>query len=367
MRARGLGRPLVRVGAVGATALVLLTGCTQSPATPPPTPTQTQGEPTTEPGLTLHPGTTELEGIVTQVLARHLTHRGIPTQVADPSTQPWLNAGGEGVAVVDTLQMAARLDPEQVTGSVPSPTTDASPEASASPEESASSEESASPGQDEALFPSSTEWATPDPVPNGEAAPDAGAVDALVRKRIPEGTEIVAQSSATLRLQAVTTQNLAALGELEELIDLNEQCGRLTLAPQQWVQIEMERLAALAGCTPQALLDTGDRDPALALVAGETHVALLYGADPAITAHALVPLEDPRRILPEGRLSVVAESQALPEGARSSISEVLQRLDGTQLSELQRLIQGPDPLSAPDAAQYWLVQNGLETQPEGWF
>lgn len=353
--------PLWRGLVLGAGALAMLTGCTQGPATPPPTPVESEEVQVAEPQLTLHPGTTELERIVSAVLARHLTHRGIPAVVADPSTQPWLNAGGERAAVVDTLQMGALLDPDQVTGPVPTPTAAASPEASASPSPEAS------PGGEEPPSPEPTESATPDPVPDGEPAPDAGGVDALVRDQLPDETEFIAQSSGTLRLQAVTTRNLAALKELEELMDLNGQCTDLTLTPQSWGQIQLERLSVLAGCTPETLLDTGDRDPASAVVAGEAGVALLYGVDPAISHHALVPLEDPRRILPEGRLSVVADPQGLPDGARNAISEVLQRLDGTQIADLQALIQGPDPLSAEEAAQYWLVQNGLETAPESWF
>lgn len=363
------GAPSRRPARLGLAALagslVLLTGCMPPPADPgsPPSATGTASAEPAEPDLLLHPGTSDLEQTVAHVLARHLTHRGVPTEVADPSGQPWTTASGEGAAVVDTLRMAAQTQPEELTGPVPSPTAAPSPsegeepEASASPETTDTATAEASP----------TESPSPDPVPAGEAAPDAGAVDALVREQLPEQTEIVGHSSATLRLQAVTTENISTLLELDEITDLNGRCGELALAPQRWGELEAERLEVLAGCTPEALVDTGEREPALALVADEAQLALLYGTDPAITHHGLVPLEDPDRILPEGRLAVVADPDGLPDGVRGAVGEVLQRLDGTQLSELQQLLEGPDPLTTQQAAQYWLAQNGLETPPDGWF
>ncbi|WP_336704821.1 glycine betaine ABC transporter substrate-binding protein [Micrococcus terreus] len=356
----------VTLGCLGLLAgLTLVTGCTQGPATPPPTPTGTASTQPVETALTLHPGSSAQETIVAHVLARHLTHRGAPAEVGEATAEPWQRVTGEGAAVVDTLGMMARLAPDEAAGPVPSPTADPSPEPDASPsaDEPTASPDAAGPTADA----EATESVAPKPVPGGEAAPDAGAVARWAREQLPEGVELLAESSATLRLQAVTTATFARLHELDSLVDLNGQCEDLALAPLAWGKAEAERLSVLAGCAPQEWVDTGDRQPALALVADEAQVALLYGTDPAISHHALVPLEDPDRILPEGRLAVVADPDGLPPEARGAVSEVMQRLDGAQLAELQSLLEGPDPLTPEEAAQYWLVQNGLETRPEGWF
>lgn len=359
--------PLI-LGVALLTTLAVLTGCTTGAEDPERTATPTAtADFSAASSLTLHPGDSELEWIVAHVMARHLTEQGIPTELAEATMEPWATVPEDGVAVVDTLRMAAATDPAEVTGPVPSPTAAPSPSEDASLSDGATPAPSATDTTTPTATADPSATASPGPVPAGEPAPDAGAVTALVREQLAAPLQIVGESNATLRLQVVTSQNIAGLGELQDLVDLNGQCDELSLAPVSWGELEAERLSVLAGCIPEELVDTGKRDPASALVAGEADLALLYGTDPAITQQALRPLEDADRILPEGRLAVLADPQALPENARRAMEEVLSRLDGTQLAELQQLVQGPDPLSPQNAAQYWLVQNGLEEAPEGWF
>ena len=72
-------------------------------------------------------------------------------------------------------------------------------------------------------------------------------------------------------------------------------------------------------------------------------------------------------MLPEGRLTAVGSAATLDDDAERRIAEVMSALDGDGLRELERLTTGADPLPLAEAAQYWLVDHGLEDAPEDWF
>jgi hypothetical protein len=168
-------------------------------------------------------------------------------------------------------------------------------------------------------------------------------------------------------LQAVTTTATAGLYSMEEVGDLNGLCDRMAFTPAGVGARQAERLEVLAGCEPAEWIAPGEDGPAVDLVTGRADVAMLYGTDPAIADHALVPLADPERILPEGRVLLVADPQSVPDDVTGTLGELAGQLSGEQLAELQRLTVGPDALPPDEAAQYWLVTAGLEQAPERWF
>ncbi|RUQ41065.1 glycine betaine ABC transporter substrate-binding protein, partial [Micrococcus sp. HSID17227] len=190
-----------------------------------------------------------------------------------------------------------------------------------------------------------------------------------------EAPAVLSSSAGVLRLAAVVTQTTAARLELESITDLNGRCESLTaVAPPPLTAAAdpdaatalRARLDRLAGCRPETwLADT--EDPSAAVVADEAQVALLTRTDPEIDANSLVPLEDDGRVLPEGRLTAVGSAATLDDDAERRIAEVMSALDGDGLRELERLTTGDDPLPAAEAAQYWLVDHGLEDAPEDWF
>jgi len=190
---------------------------------------------------------------------------------------------------------------------------------------------------------------------------------AVVSGHLPAGAEVLGQSEGTLRLQAVTTTAIAGLYGLQDVRDLNGLCDRMDFTPRDAGAVEARRLEVLAGCEPARWLDPGRDGPAGDLVRGRADVALLYGTDPAIADDALVPLADPQRVLPEGRILFAGSAPSLPGEARSALEQLAGSLSGEQVAELQRLTAGPDVLPADEAAQYWLVSAGLEPAPEGWF
>ena len=366
-----------RPTALAASALVLslaLGACARQ-ADAPPTPSAS-GTP-----ITVVHGGEGLEAAVAAVLARHLRLHG--HAVADEDgvavEQPaWSAAGGDTVAVVDTLALAVAADPAVALPSPPPPTstpsstptgTEAGPSADAVPTPSATA---------------STAAPSPTALPVGDPAADAPAAGRVLETLLAEETAaagtpqdeapaVLSSSAGVLRLTAVVTQTTAARLELESITDLNGRCESLTaVAPPPLTAAAdaatalRARLDRLAGCRPETwLADT--EDPTAAVVADEAQVALLTGTDPEIDANTLVPLEDDGRVLPEGRLTAVGSAATLDDDAERRIAEVMSALDGDGLRELERLTTGADPLPVAEAAQYWLVDHGLEDAPEDWF
>ena len=281
---------------------------------------------------------------------------------------------------MDTLALAVAADPAVALPSPPPPTstpsstptgTEAGPSADAVPTPSATA---------------STAAPSPTALPVGDPAADAPAAGRVLETLLAEQTSaagtpqdeapaVLSSSAGVLRLTAVVTQTTAARLELESITDLNGRCESLTaVAPPPLTAAAgpdaatalRTRLDRLAGCRPETwLADT--EDPTAAVVADEAQVALLTGTDPEIDANTLVPLEDDGRVLPEGRLTAVGSAATLDDDAERRIAEVMSALDGDGLRELERLTTGADPLPVAEAAQYWLVDHGLEDAPEDWF
>ena len=357
--------------AASALVLSLALGACARQADAPPTPSAS-GTP-----ITVVHGGEGLEGAVAAVLARHLRLHG--HAVADEDgvavEQPaWSAAGGDTVAVVDTLALATAADPAAALPSPPSPAStptgmEAGPSTDAVPTASATA---------------STAAPSPTALPVGDPAADAPAAGRVLETLLAgqtsaagtpqdEAPAVLSSSAGVLRLTAVVTQTTAARLELESITDLNGRCESLTaVAPPPLTAAAdaatalRARLDRLAGCRPETwLADT--EDPTAAVVADEAQVALLTGTDPEIDANTLVPLEDDGRVLPEGRLTAVGSAATLDDDAERRIAEVMSALDGDGLRELERLTTGADPLPVAEAAQYWLVDHGLEDAPEDWF
>lgn len=368
-------RALPAVSAAAALALAL-GACTPEPkasATP-----EASGTP-----LTVVHGGQGLEPAVAAVLSRHLRQGGHAVTDEDgvPLAQPaWTAADAHTVAVVDTLRLAVAADAAAV---LPAP-----PEPSPEPTEGGEAPSPADPGLG---LPTASESADasatpePTPLPDGEPAADAAEAGRVVEGLLqgdaeagasPEPGDAVAvlgSSAGVLRLSAVVTATTAARLELDALEDLNGRCAGLTAALPAGLAGDPEanaalhaRLDRLAGCRPGTWREE-DASAAAVVVADQAQLGLLSATDPEIPASMLVPLEDPERVLPEGRLAAVGAPDALDDDAQRRIEEVLSALDEDGLRELERITTGADALPPAEAARYWLVDQGLEDVPEGWF
>ena len=414
-----MSRPLRAVAAASVLALGL-TACTgeQEPV----------GPPAPEGPISVAHTDAVVSEAVAAVIERHLRNRGHEVADSDPVPQPWTRTDGTTVAVVDTLAYALQVAPGEVMPEPPEPmpaspsgegtTTAASPSEGGSP--SLFPADDGQEGSEEAaatatLAPTGTPTPTPTPLPNGESAMGADRVDRLIEEHLaaeaeqrraataapsegdgadgaqesdeatgsasgspsdPRSDEVTvfAPSSGTLRLTALVTAATAARLDLEAIDDLNVLCEPLTAAARVDVNSEArpeatrllrERLDRLSGCRPEQWR------PAFSAVTGDlvhdrAQLGLAYGIDPAVEDNALVALEDSGRVLPEGRISVLGQAEHIPKSTRDQIREVMGQMDADGLTALQELVSGPDALPPEKAAQYWLVDRGLEDAPEDW-
>lgn len=401
---RRRGRLAVGLGA--ALALTLGTaGCgTEDPSEPAP--------PTGEPVRVVH-GPGQAETAAAAVVARHLDRAGHPVTVADePEAAAWSAAGGDTVAIVDTLALALAADPEAVlpqedpedeaarASAVPTPSpvtlepldpdapprvpadasaTVAAPTPLADVGRAADTEAvraivdaalaRAAAGGDVAAPPSSSGG------PTASGSSSSGSGPASSASAPPDAPRVLSSSAGELRLAPVLSAGTAARLELESVDDLNGRCGDLAAAlpaalaegpgGERATALLTARLDASAGCRPAEW--TVLADPAgPALVRDEIGLAVDHTVDPDVPPYGLAVLEDPTGVLPAGRVAVVGSPGALDDGVEAALQEVMTALDEDGLRDLARVSTGPDALAPDEAAQYWLVSAGLEEAPEDW-
>ena len=380
-RARGLPRPGRRAAAALTVALLTAgaSGCASE---------QVDGAGNADTPISVVHTDAELDRAVAAVVERHLKNKGYAVEPSEPVATPWKHTDEQTVAVVDTLAFALQADAE---GVLPAP-----PEPTATESEPADADEN--PGDSRSPEPSSSgatsSQAAPTTLPSGDSALSADRVDALVEERLaalggsgdgsgsasPEAAHeapvtVLAPSKGTTRLRALVTATTAARLDLESVQDLNQRCEEFTAAARVDVNstarpeataLLRERLDRLAGCRPEAWR------PAQTSVSEDVaddraQIGLTYGVDPGIEHHALVPLEDTGRVLPEGRVSVLGRGDEVPDAVERDLRHIMGRLDADGLRDLQSLVSGPDALSPEEAAQYWLVSRDEEQAPEDWY
>lgn len=353
--------------------------------------------PTGEPVRVVH-GPGDAETAVAAVVARHLTRAGHPVTLADaPDAAAWSAAGGRTVAIVDTLTLALAADPEAVlpqedpeeeaarASAVPTPSPAtlepidpaAPPTALADPDPAADTEavraivdaalERTAAGGDLAAPPS----ASVSPPPSGAASSAAPASPSAAE----DAPRVLSSSAGELRLAPILTSGTAARLRLESVEDLNGRCADMAAALPAALEeapggervraLLTARLDAWAGCRPAEW--AVQPDPAgPALLRDEVALAIDHAVDPDVPPNGLVVLEDGGRVLPAGRVAVVGSPGALDDGVEGVLQQVMAALDEDGLRDLARVTTGPDALPADEAAQYWLVSEGLEEAPEDW-
>ena len=362
---------------------------------------------TGEPVRVVH-GPGQAETAAAAVVARHLARAGHPVTVADqPEAAAWSAAGGDTVAIVDTLALALAADPEAVLPQedpedeaarasavpTPSPATltpldpDLPPRVPASPSAAAASPtpladvgpaadtEAVRAIVDAVLARAAAGGAVAVPPSPSEGASPSGGASAAAASAPPDAPRVLSSSAGELRLAPILSAGTAARLKLDSVDDLNGRCEELAAAlpaaladgpgGERAVALLTARLDASAGCRPAEW--SVQADPAgPALVRDEVGLAIDHSVDPDVPPHGLAVLEDGAGVLPAGRVAVVGSPRALDDGVEAVLQEVMTALDEDGLRDLARVSTGPDALSPDDAAQYWLVTEGLEEAPEDW-
>ena len=175
---------------------------------------------------------------------------------------------------------------------------------------------------------------------------------------LPEGLDTLEASSAENKDALVVTKATAARYGLSTISDLAEHCAEMTFGVPEGFPDRAygtEGLRHLYGCTPGRYVQESDRDQLVGkLIREEVDVADLSTNVSAIHVHNLTVLEDPKANFIAQQILPVVHEEELPASAAEAINQVSRDLDTENLRFLNRLMSGRNPVSAQEAAQFWL-------------
>lgn len=187
-------------------------------------------------------------------------------------------------------------------------------------------------------------------------------IHSALGEALPEGLQVLAfadasdQDSYTTTSEFASTHSLTAIGDLagvdEDLkIAANSEFEVRPYGPEGAKQVYGVDVSVVP------VEDSGGPLTVQALVDGDTQLADIYTASPAIAENDLVVLEDPESmILPQNVVPVASSS--LDEAAVAVIEGVIAELSADDLVELNRQ-SVVDQASSADIAKGWLTEKGL--------
>lgn len=170
-------------------------------------------------------------------------------------------------------------------------------------------------------------------------APDQ--VYAALRKALPGGLEVLAQSAAEDKDVLVLTRQTAQSRGITSMDQLGPQCGQLTLgAAGEWAARWQDKIAQLYGCSFAKIVTTDAGGPVTleALRSGRAQVINLFTTSPDIAANGWVELADPRQMYPAQRILPLVRSGALNQAGVDALNRVSAELTTAKLTELNRRV-----------------------------
>jgi osmoprotectant transport system substrate-binding protein len=183
-------------------------------------------------------------------------------------------------------------------------------------------------------------------------------VYAALPDALPEGLEVLEQSTATDQDSYTVTADFAEQYDLTTIADLTNVDVPLTLGGAAELAERPygpEGLAETYG-VEVAFTATGDTTVE-DLVAGTVNIANVYTADPAIQTEDLVVLEDP-----EGLFLASNVVPVVSEGVADRVADVINAVNAALTPEglVALNVQSTvDELSSPEIATQWLEENDL--------
>lgn len=181
---------------------------------------------------------------------------------------------------------------------------------------------------------------------------------------MPPGLSVLEPSPAQNKDSIVVTRQTADEHGLRSLEDLAPLCADMTFAGAPEFQERsygLDGLASVYGCEPasfQPINDAGGPLTVDALTSGDADAADIFTTTPAIVEEDLVVLEDPRSNFAAQQVIPLVSPQRLPDGAEEVLDGVSEKLSTEDLLELNQEISGDQAISAQQAAEGWLADNG---------
>lgn len=181
---------------------------------------------------------------------------------------------------------------------------------------------------------------------------------------LPEGLEVLEQSSAQNKDAVVITRETAQRYRAQSIGDLAPHCGELTFGgPPEFAErpYGLPGLERLYGCTFGDFreLDAGGPLTVAALEDGTIQAADLFTTDPAIEQNGFVVLDDPKQNFAAQNVVPLINSAKVTPTVRRTLNEVSANLNTPTLVRLNERLASPEKPDISQVAEEWVASIGL--------
>jgi osmoprotectant transport system substrate-binding protein len=188
-------------------------------------------------------------------------------------------------------------------------------------------------------------------------------VDAILRAGLPPILTILNPSPAQDRDSVTVTQATASKYHLASIADLQRVARDITIGgPSEFQQREQGLLGlqSVYGLTFRhfQVLDDSGTESLTALLTDQVQVADIFTTDPAIKAHHLVQLTDPKHLFTTGNIVPLVYRPGVNRTITDTLNAVSARLTMASLQSMDDQVFA-DPGSIQAIASQWLTQAGL--------
>ncbi|GAA1188141.1 glycine betaine ABC transporter substrate-binding protein [Nesterenkonia xinjiangensis] len=184
------------------------------------------------------------------------------------------------------------------------------------------------------------------------------------------GAQLLEPSAAVLSNALVITSVTAELHEIDLSAEADDPafaaaCDELRIGIRQDLPDPEPLLEELYDCEPEEVTAGTEGELLQQVITAEIDAAIITDSHPGIREHALVALTDAEQAFGEEQYVPVVVP-GIAEDMPDIVDEVARRLDDEAMVTLRQLIDGEDGLGPQEAAEYWLVEEGLVAEPEDW-
>lgn len=179
-------------------------------------------------------------------------------------------------------------------------------------------------------------------------------------------TPAEAVMGSVLLLTSVGEEELEFDGDDDLTMEsLEGQCEDLRIGINSELPNPLALLEELYDCSPEEIRTDSEQELLSQLISAEVDAVVMTGSHPGVQENALSVLADTQRAFPQDQYAPVV-AERIAQDAPEVIDEISESLNDEALLLLRRLIHGENALSPEEAAEYWLVENGVVAEPESW-
>ncbi|MDQ0094577.1 hypothetical protein [Paeniglutamicibacter psychrophenolicus] len=212
--------------------------------------------------------------------------------------------------------------------------------------------------------------ATAGPAGNASGAP--GDLDAAQTKRelhalAPKGFAVLESADAERTGTLVLTAATSAGDQLVNTSELAPLCPQLEFGIAGGIKAELtSRLAAKLACHPKAVIELSDAQGrgVLPVISDEVQIQATTLENAGIPDNALVVLQGAEKLFAPESITPLITTDGVGQDAVKAINKLSSALKQEDLLNLNRMVTGRDALEPPKAADDWLTDKALVTNPK---